>query len=214
MFDEAFGLSESKIYLHDLTRNDIEEYVRSHLEGHPRWRQIAVSESESESLIADVRERASGVLLWVYLATKLLCEGLTNQDRMTDLRRRLDNFQRELETFFQQMLDSVEPFYHSTLSTVFQIALTATEPLAFPIYEFHDMKYDDPNHALKTQVEAIKESELDSMRRRVSYQLDSRTRGLLEISASDVVLFLHRTVRDFLSKGNLTSFLQQKCHET
>lgn len=213
IFEDVFGPIASKIHLQDLTRNDIEEYVRNRLQGHPRWRQLAVSQSQDTSLVAEVSERASGVFLWVYLVTKLLCEGLTNQDRISDLRRRLNSIPRQLEDFFKQMLDSVDSFYHSKMSEVFQIALTAREPLEFPIFEFHDMEHDDPKYALKTCVKTIASSELDLMRSRVASQLNSRTCGLLEISAAGVVNFLHRTVRDFLSQQNMTTFLEQKASQ-
>ncbi|KAK3368129.1 hypothetical protein B0H63DRAFT_528511 [Podospora didyma] len=116
VFEQAFGENLlAKLYIQDLTRNDILEYTRFRLSEHPRWPFLMIEESQSDLLIYEIEKSSSGVFLWVFLVTKLLRDGLTNRDSFSALYRRLKSFPIELEVFFKQILDSVEPFYRATM---------------------------------------------------------------------------------------------------
>jgi hypothetical protein len=131
---------------------------------------------------------------------------MTNRDRFTDLCRRLESFPRELGPFFKHILDSVEPIYHAKMATMLQIALTATKPLHIFMYDFHDLEHDDEYYYRPRHIEALPVAELSEVRSRITYYLDSRTRGLLEVSNSREVTFLHRTVKDYLADQALAGF--------
>lgn len=196
--------------MHDLTRNDIKTYAFHRLREHPRWPSLVTSNpAGSQWLIAEIVERCDGVFLWVFLVTKLLREGMTNQDRFSDLRRRLESFPRELESFFRQILDSVEPIYHTKTASLLQIALTAKKPLHMIIYDLHDLEHDDENYYRERVIEPFPQAELSQVKSRITYHLDCRTRGLLEVSsASFEVTFLHRTVKDYLASEGFSDLLE------
>lgn len=209
VFDEAFGHGTSKLHVHELTQVDIRNYAASRLHGHPRWNLAITNPEDGQWLIDQITERAWGVFLWTVLVTKLLLNGLTNRDRFSDMRRRLDSFPIELEPFFMKILTSVEPFYRSKMATTLLIALSAAEPLHFLFYEFHDQEYDDRQYALQTPLRPLAKEELKYIRETTAYHLESRTRGLLEIPAKgETVAFLHRTVVDFLNKEDMKRYLR------
>ncbi|KAJ5360510.1 hypothetical protein N7517_009701 [Penicillium concentricum] len=212
VFEEAFGSeTQNKLYIQDLTRNDILEYIRSRLYEHPRWPALATRASQGDSLIKDIEKRACGVFLWVFLVTRLLREGLTNRDSFMDIRRRLESFPEELEIFFRQILESVEPFYHNKMSTTMQIAIAAKEPLHAMAYGFHDQEYEDEDYVFGVPVLTYNRQEEQELREETAWRLNSRSRGLLELNPqSGTVTFLHRTVLDFLRTQEMSTFLAGK----
>lgn len=210
VFEDAFGQDPlRKGYLHHLTRNDIRNYSRQRLENHPRWNVVISQTSKAVLLIEDIIERARGVFLWVFLVTKLLREGLTNDDSYSDLQKRLQSFPVDLEPFFKQMLDSVEPFYHQKMAQTLQIAVAARKPLNALIYSFHDQEGDDEDYPLHLPIhEALPES-IDIRRIQITRRINGRCRGLLE-EHKHHIHFLHRTVRDFLMTREMADYISQK----
>lgn len=210
VFDEAFGHGIPKLYVHELSKQDIKKYTKCSLEGHPRWSSVC-TQDQGQWLVEQITERAWGVFLWASLVTKLLLSGLTNRDRFSDIRRRLNSFPLELEPFFMQILESIEPFYFSKMATTLLITLAANEPLDFVIYDFHDQEYDDSSYALDMPVHLLSSVELSEIRETTVSRIDSRTRGLLELQpGSKKVTFLHRTVLDFLHSDRMSRYLHAK----
>ncbi|KAG6356861.1 hypothetical protein INS49_014735 [Diaporthe citri] len=160
--------------------------------------------TDSQWLIEAIVNRCDGVFLWVFLVTKLLREGMTNRDRFPDLRRRLESFPRELRPFFRQILDSVEPIYHAKRAAMLRIALTAEKPLHMIMYDLHDLEHDDEYYYRPRLIKPFTLEGLSQVKTRITYHLDSRTRGLLEVSPTLEVTFLHRTVKDYLASEGLS----------
>lgn len=210
VFDDAFGHGPMKICVHDLTKADISNFSRNRLQEHPRWNSVNVG-GQGEWLISEISEKAWGVFLWAFLVTKLLRDGLTNRDRFSDLQRRLVSFPSELEDFFAQILDSIEPFYRSKMATTLQIAVAAHEPLHYIMYDWHDKEYDDENYAIQMPITPLNDSEMSEIRECTVSRLESRTHGLLELpEGQEEVTFLHRTVKDFLNTKKVADSLAQK----
>ncbi|KAI0440511.1 hypothetical protein F4803DRAFT_465700 [Xylaria telfairii] len=208
VFEENFGSQEEKLYIHNLTKQDIRNYVESQLHGHPRW-DIMVSEAESAVLlVTEVTERAHGVFLWVYLAARLLQEGMTNYDTIEELRQRLDAIPDNLESFFQHIMDSVDSFYREKMANCLLMAVVADEPLPFPVYVFHEQEYNNITYATRESVEAWDETRWEALRKQFYRRLNSRCKGLLEINGTHVE-FLHRTVSDFLRTRDMWELLCQ-----
>jgi len=211
VFEEAFGHAEkSKLYMQDLTKDDIRSYVQSRLEEHPRWHVVASKPGWAAKLIQEIVDISCGVFLWVYLVAEMLRKGLTNRDSSSDMRRRLESFPPELEDFFQRILESVEGFYHNKMSSALQLAAAAHEPLHWTVYAFHEQEYDDEDYALRVPNEAFKDQELKELRLDTIAQINSRTQGLLEATSSGLVTFLHRTVKDYMDTKRMSDFLASK----
>jgi hypothetical protein len=215
VFEDAFGGSQcSKLYMHELTHNDIGSYAERRLQEHPRWKELSTEISNAGWLIDQIAERAAGVFLWVFLVTGQLRNGLTEYDSFSDLQRRLERIPDDLEAFFRQILESVEPFYHPKMATTLLISLEATEPAPIAVYGFHDTEYEDPNYALKLPLEPLPKSQQTARNKPTARRLSARCRGLLEITKGSKVEFLHRSVMDFLRTKDMASFLSDKAPPT
>jgi len=210
VFEDAFGHDAGqKIYIHELTSKDVRSYAESRLQGHPRWDQIVPSPAaaEGQHLLDQITKRSSGVFLWVVLVTRLLREGLTNYDSLSDLQRRLEEFPAELEEVFRSIFESVEPFYHAKMATTFRIAIQATAPLPIIMYGFHDLEYEDRDYALKLRQGPMSMDAVDELEAQTVRRLNGRSRGLLEVDAAGCVNFLHKAVMDFLKTKDMADFL-------
>ncbi|KAM0435131.1 hypothetical protein ACHAPT_003221 [Fusarium lateritium] len=214
VFEDAFGSSRrSKLYMHELTYEDILRYTQARLEEHPRWSFFSSGSkaAASQSLVNEVVDKSMGVFLWVFLVTRLLREGLNNDDSFSDLRRRVSSYPEDLEKFFKHILASVEPFYHEKMAGTLMIALDAGAPLATEMFMFHDHEYDDQSYALHDPAddEWADFGDCKQASSSVPRRINGRCKGLLEWQRGRMV-FLHRTVFDFLRTPEMVRFLREK----
>ncbi|KAI0862280.1 hypothetical protein F4860DRAFT_123119 [Xylaria cubensis] len=212
VFHDAFGYDKSQhLCLHNLTKRDIRHYVHDRLTPHPRWQRLVDQTVYDSQLIEYITEKSSGVFLWVALVTDRLRSGLTNDDDLSDLSSRLAGFPSDLESFFDHILQTVEPFYYEKMAGTLRLARAAEKPLSILFYEFHDKEYRDNEYFLN-----IKPSEPDkerqNMRSRVERRLNAYCKGLLEVHG-DRVEFLHRTVADYLNLPDVSERLSMQSPE-
>ena len=219
-FRDAFGRpSDPQLALEDLTRDDIRLYIQDTLEENLRFKALKARDDRTQDLVQDIVDRAQGVFLWVILVVRSLLKGLRNADRVSDLQKRLRDFPETLEKFFSHMIASIEPVYREQTAQAFKYALEAIEPLSLMTYSFLDEENLD--NAVTAPLEPLTNQEVlsrqDDMRRR----LNGRCKGLLEVVSrsrgkSNIyveqyraprVVFLHRTVRDFLDTKDMQNML-------
>ncbi|KAF4463020.1 nacht nucleoside triphosphatase [Fusarium albosuccineum] len=210
VFTDAFGGNPaSRIFIHELTWNDILLYAEDRLHRHPRWNCLVSHSKQASSLAEIIATRAQGVFLWVFLVTRLLREGLTNDDGFADLERRLSSFPAELESFFKQMLESVPSFYHEKMAGALKVALYAMQPLDAMIYSFLDDEYEDENYWQHLLLIEQSSDWVDMRQDQTVRRLNGRCRGLLENQLGKIE-FLHRTVADFLRTSEMSEFLDAR----
>ena len=221
-FRDTFGQpADPQLALEDLTREDIKLYIQSTLEENLRFKALKARDDRSQDLIKDIVEKAQGVFLWVILVVRSLLTGLRNADRVCDLQKRLRDFPETLEKFFSHMIASIEPVYREQTAQAFKYALEAVEPLSLMTYSFLDE--EDLDAVVTAPLNPITSQQLlsrqDDMRRR----LNGRYKGLLEVARrkkytiqartcmdpfhTPTVVFLHRTVRDFLHTKDMQNML-------
>ncbi|KAI0200211.1 hypothetical protein F4808DRAFT_451033 [Astrocystis sublimbata] len=197
----------------NLTHDDIRNYTKFRLQEHTRWTMLQEETScvSSQSLIDQVVAKSNGVFLWVTLVVRLLREGLTNDDSLSDLQRRLSSFPSDLEEFFKHILQTVDPFYNERMAATLSLALEAREPLSLEIYYFHDFEHDDENYAFKESADLMTTDlmALNKLFGSVSRRINGRCKGLLERNG-DRMDFLHRTVYDFLRTDKMSKFLRDQ----
>ncbi|KAM7210659.1 hypothetical protein V8F06_013958 [Rhypophila decipiens] len=199
-----------KLNVHDLTQDDIRHYTEDELCKHSRWRVVEKDRRNGKTIVDEITTRAQGVFLWVFLVIRHLREGLTNYDSALDLWKRLSGIPSDLEKFFKQILESVEPFYHDKMAETLMIAAAGREPLHGAIYSFHDLSFDNKDYATQEKVVPWSFREFVEFMEPFSRRLSSRTKGLLEVNSLERVDFLHRTVRDFLRTSDMMKHLAQK----
>ena len=209
VFKDVFGQDVScKFYLHDMSKQDIEHYVKGKLEVHPNF--IASAKDVNYvNLVRDTVARSQGVFLWVYLVVRSLCDGLDNYDSLAILRARLDSIPTDLDEFFHKIIDSIDPVYKRTLSETFAIALHAEKPLALMLYSVLE---DPPGKCMPLSLFDIRQRNTTMKR-----QINGKSKGLLEVIFTPSkrefwgyhVDFLHRTLRDYLRLHAMKLHLQQ-----
>ena len=193
VFEDAFE-RYPKLAIHDFTRTDIEHFAKDRLQSHPKWPKCGAEESKKDALIQTITSRAEGVFLWVFLVTKSLREGLSNDDDIHELKARLESLPTQLENLFKHMLDSVDVVYHAKMAGNFLLALHADGPLLLDVYGYHDHEYKDEDYAIGWPVKVVPNHELAVLRSRTWRRVNVRSSGLLEARGVKVE-FLHRTVR-------------------
>jgi hypothetical protein len=222
--------TEYRLHLQDLTSIDIALYVRNKLEESPVFLEASPGDDKYQELVMEIVERARGVFLWVYLVVRSLLTGLTNEDTIEMLQRRLRALPTELEPFFKLMMSSVEDFYQTSMAQFFLITLESEHPPPLYLYYFVEKLADDPNYTLDMELLPLNDRNLPvhslrSQERIMETRLEARCKGLLEVSAMSTnevtyardlrqtlktVHFLHRTVAEFLRGRAILEELQQK----
>ena len=212
----------SKLRLQDLNRDDISLYVNDTIGSHEYMRNlIRMSSEECEKIIKDIIDKSSGVFLWVVLACRSLLSGFADYDNISELRRRVDELPPELEDMFQHMLGKIKTRYREQGARLLRICYThqtASWPNASPdIYAVGLALVQDYN-TFPVGIECLPDEDKYDLCIRLEGRLRSRCGGLLEVSrhsempclcstqCSDHancinirVLFMHRTVFEFLS---------------
>jgi hypothetical protein len=197
--------------MQDLNSSDIEKYVKEKLESHAKLR---ISKTVLATLADEVVYRASGVFLWVFLVVRSLLEGLQNADREIDLQRRLETFPKDLNSYFRNILDSLDPIYSAQVARGFQVATTARRSLSVMQFWYLDQEEERSQYAIEKSISTLDpptfRQELFTQVEIMSTRINGRFKGLLEVSRSPGKLrsfeyaftpqvdFLHRTVKDFL----------------
>jgi hypothetical protein len=111
-FQNAYGSSPQKLSVHEFTKADIRKYAQDELTRSTHYQKLQVqSLDQAASLIREISDAADGVFLWVYLVVRDLRRGLSNNDDLATLRRRLQDMPRDLHSFFERMLNSIDQVY-------------------------------------------------------------------------------------------------------
>lgn len=92
--------STLRIRFHDLTRRDMDIYIRDKL-------RHASSEDSFETLVSLIMNKANGVFLWVALVVKSLREGLEDGSSCLDLMQEVDILPDQLESLYKHILMSL-----------------------------------------------------------------------------------------------------------
>jgi hypothetical protein len=219
IFEDAYGQDPTrKLYLQDLTRQDIKVYVKHRFDEYFAQLLPATQEKRFQELLEEITNKAQGVFLWVLLVVNSLLEGLTNGDSISLLFSRLRRLPTDLEAFFGHMLNSIDDIYHEHMARSFQIALAASTPLTLMAYSFLEEDLEDGQSALEKPVKPMDSYELSSRHQQMRRRLNGQTKGLLEARQDPAgtdyfgyrVDFLHRTVHDFLRTKDMQDLLLAK----
>jgi hypothetical protein len=226
-FERVYGNDSSrKLYIQDLTRPDIEIYVRDTLQNNVDYQTLQETDEGTPDLVKDIVDAANGVFLWVYLVVDSLLDGLMNEDKVIDLQRRLRQLPTELKQYFRHIFDRIDDHYREQTTHVFRVALAAHDTLPLLAYWFMDKIDEDADFAINVQVEPSKAIKSAAAMRTMKKRLNARSKGLLDVQFYDTgdgddaslsssmlfnrkVDFLHRTVRDFLIKGDMQDMLNE-----
>ncbi|KAI9765367.1 MAG: hypothetical protein M1840_007447 [Geoglossum simile] len=169
---------------------DLEAYIyyKLNLEGG--------SKTEADELRTEIRDRASGVFLWVILVVKMLNKEFGRGSTLVIRKRRLQEIPIELSKLFKDILmrDNEHP-EHLLLSI--QWIIYAKRPLKWEELYFAVISGLYPDNLTEWNPEEITVHDIKRF-------ILSSSKGLAEITKSkaQTVQFIHESVRDFLLKEN------------
>ena len=191
VFTDAYQRNPS-LRLEVLTKKDIELFVKRHFELHPGFLELSdIFPNEASQLIETIVTKASGVFLWVSIVVQSLLTGLTDGDKLSDLQTTLDDLPEDIQELFQRIWDSIDERYKGQALQFVQFHGNAKPPLHAVTLWLADE--EDPLNLDIGQLHIRKV--VEAMKRR----LNSRTKGLLEISTHGHVEYIHRTAFDWIN---------------
>ena len=97
--------------LQELTKEDMQVYVKTKIEGIPQLRSLSSDKSSWKDAMQElIVERAQGVFLWVDLVTKSQINGIRNGDNLATLKRKLSCLPGEVEELYSRMLAKMDGY--------------------------------------------------------------------------------------------------------
>ncbi|KXX72930.1 Vegetative incompatibility protein HET-E-1 [Madurella mycetomatis] len=213
-FQNAFGKYPS-LMLQNLTYRNIKTYVTTKFNRNAQMIEVQRQEPETAKLAREVVDKAAGVFLWVRLVVRSLLEGLGSFDRLSDLKRRLEELPEDLEDLYWHILQSVKPaFYLEQAAKLLLIAFHAGKPLTLLQLAYADL--EDPAAAVKASFDAFTTEQQIEMANFMQGRMKTRCLDLLEVpassSATDIrhktVQFMHQSVADFLATAEVKARLK------
>ncbi|KAI1460942.1 hypothetical protein F4805DRAFT_416090 [Annulohypoxylon moriforme] len=226
VFEDNLGQDISqKLYIHEVTQNDIWMYTVSTLQEDANWTFEASTEPQYNTLVDKIIEKAHGVFLWVVLVVRSLQEGLSNGDSLLMLDQRVQDLPEELGPFFRHILLSVSSIYHVRMALYFYFTINSSPGITLMHFSFLDDCIENENYALDTPIAPMDGYEMAKRCKKAKRRLNACCRGLLEVQNGSIqrldpgyltpqVTFLHRTVKDFLQTDEMWCFFQDLLGET
>ncbi|KAJ4287002.1 hypothetical protein N0V90_012883 [Kalmusia sp. IMI 367209] len=234
-FKKAYGQNVHRsLSVSSLTADDIRKYVHDKLSSNTEFQILETQHgTRCQQLVDDVVRHASGVFLWVYLVVDKLLEGIeVNNDRMSDLEKKLGSIPKELDQLFRLILDSVDSDYHEAQAHMLRVACTAEKPL--DLLAYYCMDTEDAQYAFQTHMELVETlknnmtisdafqlpkkslwtwEDTKRMEGIMSARVDVRCKGLLEVIMDGFeqrVYLIHRTLRDFLTEESMSALMRRR----
>ncbi len=115
------------------------------------------------------------------LVTQSLLNGLTDDNSISDLQRRIKLLPSDLEHFFQHMLEGIEEVYKPQTAQIFEMITIARNPLYVFLLQYLEQESCDPNYAVDAQGSHRSEAGMIRVRKRLTKYFNARCKGLLEI---------------------------------
>jgi energy-coupling factor transporter ATP-binding protein EcfA2 len=197
-FEDAFNECPM-LRMEQLTDKDIEFFTRKRFELNRGFKLLKnVFPNEADMLLQDIVRKAQGVFLWVSLVVRALLEGVTEGDRMSDLQQIVKEVPSDISKLYDHIWANIRPRNIANSSELFQLFQSAIGPL-----DCITLWLADEKKPLETDINSISSDSRKVVQELMRRRLDSRTRGILEISPSGLVNFLHRTAADWTRQPNV-----------
>ncbi|EAQ87685.1 hypothetical protein CHGG_04304 [Chaetomium globosum CBS 148.51] len=210
-FNDAFR-GNPMLLMQDLNMVDITHIVKTKLEENIGFSELQnLFPTEAAHLIDEVARKSNGVILWVGLVVKSLLVALSEGDGLAELQVIIDGLPSRLSDLYDAIWASISPTNVTKSAEMLAIFEASQRPLDCLTLWIADGKLPLSFNILSTPLsQKGNPGVIDIMRRR----LDSRTRGILEISSSSgTVDFLHRSASDWASKPEVWERISRSiCH--
>jgi hypothetical protein len=190
--------ADGQLSVQDFTRDDIKSYVAHQMNGSELYQNLQrLYPEESLGLVRALSDKAQGVFLWVHLVVRSLLRGLSNDDDLSILERRLHEHPGTLDQFYKRMFCRVESVYQLHGARVLLAAMAAGDQLPRCAPQLLEREMTDEKYAIRMLIGAEYNQFCTQDSERLRRYLDARCGDLLEVSDRGIN-FVHRTARDFL----------------
>lgn len=215
VFESAFA-KYPHFRLEKLTQGDISLFVNEKFAAVDEYQDLQILHPhECSAIIVDVVQKAQGVFLWVYLVILSLTQGMIEGDSILQLRSRLDDIPGDLEDYFRKILDTIPEQYRPLAGSYFNVMTATMHEVSAMTLSFLEESHSD--FLTETPVKPVAISLINARKRSMARRLESRCKGLLQVNSkpyggtfgTEVVDYLHRTVRDFILSKEIQVILQQ-----
>ncbi|KAH8894388.1 hypothetical protein GQ53DRAFT_643662, partial [Thozetella sp. PMI_491] len=117
-----------KLFLQDLTWDDIYRYANDKLRSNTVLQKMEVSDPDvTAQLVSGICSKACGVFLWVVLVVQRLTISLQNYDTRKELEAEMEKLPSDLESLYDHMLGSQSKHHQILGSKYFQLALRSMD---------------------------------------------------------------------------------------
>ncbi len=116
------NLNESSVSmrLEDLTRWDIERYVKGKLSDLSKYNSILLDEYQQAKIVQEIIHKADGVFLWVKVAVDSQITMIENDDDFEMLLTQLQDLPSEVQGLYARMLDKINRRYRAEAARYLQ----------------------------------------------------------------------------------------------
>ncbi|KAK2597927.1 hypothetical protein N8I77_012679 [Diaporthe amygdali] len=198
-FNDALD-KHAMLRIQDLTENDMIHFVQGNLEANRGFSDLCKTfPQEARSLVQDTVEKSSGVFLWAALVTKRLLQLLSAGDGLPQLRKVLEDLPDDIERLFSTLWDSIEG------NKLDSAELIALKKAAYPELNFLTLWLAHGGFEQHLELATLSEDARSGVRGTMVRRLESKTRGLLELSPKGNVEFIHRTASDWVARDDVWS---------
>lgn len=206
--------SDHNLKVQDLTKNDMDNYIRELLVENKHFGKMARADSRYYDLIPRISARAEGVWLWVFLVVRDLLRDMRDKEPYDQLVIRLQSYPQELDKFYEDMMNRIDKVYQTESAQIMLLALKGVlDILTLP----NLARWSDPDLTATVPTAPITSGEMDTLYEEWVPGLQNRCRDLMQIRRDETyhgvlvyrIDFLHRTVRDFLEDKYRTTLRQR-----
>lgn len=217
IFTAAFGAdTDQRLLLEDHNGDDIQRYVKNRFEMDVQFSTLQSKDTRTSDLVDQIVRNAQGVFLWVRIVVSNLLRGLSNDDNLSDLQKRLESFPTTLAAYFQHMFDSIDDFYREETSEILLICLEGLQPLSLLTIWFYEQEKVTTDYALRGKLRSLSKADVTDIFESIQKRINARGQDLLVIEANMfelehlmyTVRFSHRTVRDYFLKPDILKKLK------
>ena len=232
VFENAFA-GDPRIRLQDLTRNDMECFVRSRL--------ISVQDHNTrERLTSEIVKKSDGIFFWVVLVVKQLRQALEDGHGASFFERELARLPTELKELFNHLLDSISPICRERAYQIFDMVLkheplpiklsllsclhldvnemnalsSVKEPSILPVMDYQDGQdpqkwYEEHEKKARRQLHGycrglVEDRDHPGVCKQEGGSEDPRPEpDPSKPAGSRCILFVHRTVIEFLEESSI-----------
>ncbi|KAK5657414.1 hypothetical protein OQA88_2984 [Cercophora sp. LCS_1] len=196
-FNDAFRHSPT-MEMHLLTHLDIAVFVNSKLSANQGFAELkAIYPAEASSIAESLTIKANGVFLWVALVTRSLLLALSEGESLSSLQSILDQLPSDIHLLYNAIWERINPRNLRDASAMVQIVMASRGSLPW----FVMWLADEWRSGSLSNSAAVNQDAGPSALRSLKRRLDTRTRGIVEISSYKPerchVGFSHRTAHDW-----------------